>query len=89
MTGARNTVFFPGGPRLNNPLLPIHLNGNLTSFHTSPHEKKFELPPQATIAVYNEKDGMVCNPPLLSEDDKLTTYQPKWTKAAKTRTHFK
>ena len=88
MTAARNTVFFPGGPKLNNPLLPIHLNRDLSTIR-SPLEKKFELPPQATVAIYNAEDGMVCSPPLLPEDAELPTYQPKWTKVANSRNHFK
>ena len=85
---ARHTTFFPGGPKLNNPLLPVHLNRDLSTIR-SPLEKKFELPPQATIAIYDEKDGMVCNPPVLTDDEKPTAYKPKWTKAANSRHHFK
>ena len=81
-------MFFPGGPKLNNPLLPVHLNRDLSTIR-SPLEKKFELPPQATIAIYNEKEGKICSPPLLPEDEKLPTYQPKWTKVANSRNHFK
>ena len=85
---ARNAAFFPGGPKLNNPLLPVHLNRDLSTVR-SPLEKKFELPPQATIAIYDEKDGMVRSPPLLPDGEKPTAYQPKWTKAANSRHHFK
>lgn len=82
-------MFFPGGPKLNNPLLPVHLNRDLSTIR-SPLEKKFELPPQATIAVYDAKDGLVCNPPLfLPGGEKPSAYQPKWTKAAKGGGHFK
>ena len=35
---------YPSGPKFNNPLLPIHLNRDLSSL-TSPIAKKFELPP--------------------------------------------
>ena len=41
---------------------------------TNPNEKRFELPPQATVAMYNEKDGIITDPEALMEDLKLKTY---------------
>ena len=85
--GRGNTVFFPGGPKLNNTMLPIHLSRDLSNM-TNPNEKKFELPPQATVAMYNEKDGIITDPEALMEDLKLKTYQPKWTKVSNSRNYY-
>ena len=82
-----NTVFFPGGPKLHNPMLPVHLNRDLSNM-TNPNEKKFELPPQATVAMYNERDGIIEDPSSLIEDLKSRTYQPKWTKVSNSRHYY-
>ena len=55
---------------------------------TNPNEKRFELPPQATVAMYNEKDGIITDPEALMEDLKLKTYQPKWTKVSNSRNYY-
>ena len=58
LTGFNKSTFQTTGPALNNPLLPIHLNRDLSSL-TSPIAKKFELPPQVTIAYFDEKEKVV------------------------------
>ena len=68
-------------------MLPIHLNRDLSNM-TNPNEKRFELPPQATVAMYNEKDGIISDPPTLIEDIKSRTYQPKWTKVSGGRNYY-
>ena len=55
---------------------------------TNPNEKKFELPPQATVAMYNERDGTIEDPSTLIEDLKSRTYQPKWTKVSNGRHYY-
>jgi hypothetical protein len=73
------TPVYPSGPNLNNPLLPIHLNRDLTSY-LSPLKKKFELPPATTIAILDQ-DQMINEAPQLAQvGENSIKYIPKWTK---------
>ena len=74
---------FPTGPKLNNPLLPIHLNRDLSSL-TSPISRKFELPPQATIAFFDEKEKVVkaATDQDMNQNPSVIGYTPKWTKVS-------
>lgn len=76
------TAFKSPRPNPNNPLLPIQLNRKISVLMQDSETvtKKIQLPPQATIAVFDEKDQTIkqatgCERPMPFEN-----HQPKWKK---------